>query len=64
MEVTIHGWHIHPEAAVCQDCSGSAEVAVNPVGDYWEFNLCRPCLTRYTVASDKISEVLRKALDF
>lgn len=62
MQVEIHGWHIHPEAAICKDCGEPATVVVNPVDDYWEFNLCDDCLTHYTVVKDAIDEILRKAV--
>lgn len=59
-QIDIVGWHIHPEAAECQDCDKPATVMVDWVGEYWPFNLCGDCLTKYAVRKDEIREVFRK----
>lgn len=63
MKVTIEGWHIHPEAAKCDDCGMPANVVAQPnglEGVYYYFNLCNNCLGNYEVVADKIDEVFRK----
>jgi hypothetical protein len=58
VKVAIVGWHIHPEAAVC-DCGEAATVVAMLDGDYTYFNLCDDCLGKYEVVSDKIDEVFK-----
>lgn len=60
MRITIHGWHIHNEAAKCSECGMPAHVVAQFEGSYDYFNLCNMCLGQYEISADHIAEVLRK----
>lgn len=63
--VSIVGWHLHPDAAVCDDCGASANYVCQLVDEQgYELdvrNLCKTCVNcdRYAVADDKIEEVFK-----
>lgn len=56
--ITIVGWHIHPEAGVCEHCGASAAYMIEDE-DYNVFNLCQSCAESdlYEIKQDKVAKV-------
>lgn len=60
IDITIVGWHLNADAAVCNDCDNPACVVACYDG-YSTINLCQSCLDgeNYAVVKDEINEVFR-----
>lgn len=60
--ISIVGWHIHPEAAVCEHCDDSASYVAEfyvDEGFPCVINLCLACANseRYEISQDKVAQV-------